>query len=168
MKQHRNLSLILCLVLGLSLFPLSCAKKAVQEDSTVKVHYTGKLKDGSVFDSSTERGPMEVTLGQGKLIPGFENALIGMKAGEKKTVTIPVDQAYGPHREELVKEIDRGKLPPDQEPEVGQTLYSRGPEGRGIPLKILEVKEKTVILDANHPLAGQDLIFDLEVVEILK
>lgn len=169
MKQYRKPRfLVLGMVIGLSLLPLSCAKKTVQEGGTVKVHYTGKLKDGSIFDSSTERGPMEVTLGQGKLIPGFEKALIGMIEGETKTVTIPVDQAYGPHRDELVKKIDREKLPPGQEPEVGQMLYSRDPQGRNIPLKIVEVDEANVTLDANHPLAGKDLIFDLEVVEIVK
>lgn len=138
----------------------------VKQNDTVKVHYTGKLADGQVFDTSEGKEPIEFTLGEGQLIPGFENGLIDMKLNEKKTINIPVEQAYGQPREELVQEIDKSQLPPEIEPEVGMGLVSKTPDGREMNLLVAEVKEKSIIVDGNHPLAGKDLIFDLEVVEI--
>lgn len=133
----------------------------------VKVHYTGKLEDGTVFDSSLEGEPLEFTIGSGEIIPGFEDEIIGMEEGEKKTFTIPTDKAYGPHREELMLTVGRDEFPPDIQPSEGQQLQLRQPDGRVFYVVVIEVNEKTVTLDANHPLAGKDLTFDVELVEIL-
>lgn len=139
----------------------------VKQNDTVKVHYTGKLEDGQVFDSSVERGePIEFTLGQGQLIPGFEKGLIDMKVNEKKTVTIPKEEAYGEPREDLIQEVDKNQLPEEIKPEVGMGLVSKSPDGREMNLIVKDVKEDTIVVDGNHPLAGKDLVFDLEVVEI--
>ncbi len=138
----------------------------VKENDTVKVHYTGKLADGQVFDSSEGKEPIEFTLGQGQLIPGFEKGLIDMKINEKKTINIPKDEAYGEPREELVQEVEKSQLPEEIKPEVGMGLVSKTPDGREMNLVVAEVKDETIVVDGNHPLAGKDLIFDLEVVEI--
>ena len=138
----------------------------VKENNTVKVHYTGKLTDGQVFDSSEGKEPLEFTLGQGRLIPGFEKGLIDMKLNEKKTINIAVEDAYGAPREDLIIEVSKSELPQEMAPEVGMGLVSRTPEGQEMNLLVVEVKDETVILDGNHPLAGRDLVFDLEVVEI--
>lgn len=138
----------------------------VKENNTVKVLYTGKLADGQVFDSSEGKEPLAFTLGQGSLIPGFEKGLIDMKLNEKKTIIIPADEAYGYPREDLLIEVPKSELPQEMDPEVGMGLVSRTPEGQEINLLVVEVKEDTVVLDGNHPLAGKELIFDLEVVEI--
>lgn len=138
----------------------------VKENNTVKVHYTGKLADGQVFDSSEGKEPLQFTLGQGRLIPGFEKGLIDMKLNEKKTINIAVEDAYGEPREDLIIEVSKTELPQEMAPEVGMGLVSRTPEGQEMNLLVVEVKDETVILDGNHPLAGRDLIFDLEVVEI--
>lgn len=138
----------------------------VKENNTVKVHYTGKLADGQVFDSSEGKEPLEFTLGQGRLIPGFEKGLIDMKLNEKKTINIAVEDAYGAPREDLIIEVSKSELPQEMAPEVGMGLVSRTPEGQEMNLLVVEVKDETVILDGNHPLAGRDLVFDLEVVEI--
>ncbi len=134
---------------------------------TVKVHYTGRLNDGSVFDSSDGREPLEFTLGQRQVIPGFESALEGMAVGDQKTVQIEPDDAYGQHRGELVFEVQRGVLPESVDPEVGMTLHYEQQDGTPIPLTITAVSEMTVTLDGNHPLAGKELTFDLELVEIV-
>lgn len=138
----------------------------VKQNDTVKVHYTGKLKDGQVFDTSEGKEPIEFTLGQGQLIPGFEKGLIDMKVQEKKTITIPQDEAYGEAREELIQEVAKDQLPEEIKPEVGMGLVSKTPDGKEMNLVVAEVKEETIVVDGNHPLAGKDLIFDLEVVEI--
>ncbi|AXP79389.1 FKBP-type peptidyl-prolyl cis-trans isomerase SlyD [Mariniflexile rhizosphaerae] len=138
----------------------------VKENDTVKVHYTGKLSNGQVFDSSLEREPLEITLGQGMLIPGFEKGMIDMKVNEKKTIHIPVAEAYGDIQKELFHEVNKDQLPQDMTPEVGMGLVSQKPDGTEIQFRVAEVHEEHIIIDANHPLAGQDLIFDLELVEI--
>ncbi len=138
----------------------------IKENDTVRVHYTGKLLDGQVFDSSLEREPLEFTMGQGQLIPGFEKGLLDMKVNEKKTVTIPSEEAYGAPRQELVQEVEKSQLPEEIKPEVGMGLVSTSPDGREMNLVITEVKENSIVVDGNHPLAGKDLVFDLEVVEI--
>ena len=139
----------------------------VKANDTVKVHYTGKLADGQVFDSSVERGePIEFTMGQGQLIPGFEKGLIDMKVNEKKTINIPKEEAYGEPREELVQEVEKSQLPEEIKPEVGMGLVSKSPDGQEMNLVVKDVKEDTIVVDGNHPLAGKDLVFDLEVVEI--
>jgi FKBP-type peptidyl-prolyl cis-trans isomerase 2 len=133
---------------------------------TVKIHYTGRLDDGTVFDSSVNREPLEFTLSGGQVIPGFDEAVLGMTPGESKTQKIPMDQAYGPHREEMVLEISRQQIPPELEPEVGQQLQVQQENGQTIPVFVTEVTESNVTLDANHPLAGEDLTFDIQLVEI--
>jgi peptidylprolyl isomerase len=138
-----------------------------QSGDLVRVHYTGRLADGTIFDTSMEREPLEFTLGGGELIPGFEQAVLGMTAGESKTATILVDQAYGPHHTERVIDVERHHLPPDLQPELGQRLQMTRPDGTTITVVITTITETQVTLDANHPLAGQDLIFDIMLVEIL-
>lgn len=136
-----------------------------KEGDTVRVHYTGKLDDGSVFDSSQGRDPLEFTLGGGQVIPGFEQAILGMQPGESKTVTIESGEAYGARREELTLQVGRNQLPPDMEPQVGQRLQMQQGE-QTVVVRITGVDAETVTLDANHPLAGQDLTFELELVEV--
>ncbi|MCM4163214.1 MULTISPECIES: peptidylprolyl isomerase [unclassified Arenibacter] len=139
----------------------------VKENDTVKVHYTGKLNNGQIFDSSLERDPIEVTLGQGQLIPGFEKELVNMEVNEKKTINVPKEEAYGDIMEELFHEINRKELPEDIKPEIGMMLMAKNPDGTENQLRITDVKEETIVIDANHVLAGQDLTFELELVAIL-
>ena len=138
-----------------------------QAGDLVKVHYTGRLADGTIFDTSMEREPLEFTLGEGELIPGFEQAVLGMTTGESRTATILADQAYGPHRAERVIDVERHHLPSDLQPELGQRLQMTRPDGTTINVVVTTITETQVTLDANHPLAGHDLIFDLILVEIL-
>jgi peptidylprolyl isomerase len=133
---------------------------------TVKVHYTGKLDDGTVFDSSADRDPLEFTIGEGNIIPGFERAVVGMSKGESKTEVIPTNEAYGPYQEEMVVTIDRQQMPPEINPEVGQQLHIQQPDGNVLPVIVTDVSDGTVTLDANHPLAGENLTFDINLVEI--
>ena len=139
----------------------------VKANDTVKVHYTGKLTNGQVFDSSLEREPLEFTLGQGMLIPGFEKGILDMAVNEKKTLEIPSEEAYGDVKPELVQEVMKSELPSEIEPKVGMGLVSKTPDGREIPLVVSEIKEESIMVDANHPLAGKDLIFEVELIEIL-
>jgi peptidylprolyl isomerase len=133
---------------------------------TVTVHYTGKLEDGSIFDSSINRDPLGFTIGEGQVIPGFEEAVVGMDLDETKTVKIPENKAYGPYHEELVAEVDRSQLPADLKPEVGQQLQGRQPDGQVVIATVIGVSESNVTLDANHPLAGKDLTFEIQLVAI--
>jgi|TARA_R110002012_G_scaffold89716_2_gene219889 FKBP-type peptidyl-prolyl cis-trans isomerase 2 len=139
----------------------------VKENNTVKVNYTGKLANGQVFDSSEGREPLEFTLGQGQLIPGFEKGVIDMKLNEKKTITIAKEEAYGEVNNDLIQEVKKTELPEDMKPEVGMGLVSKSPDGREVNLMVTEVKDDSIVVDANHPLAGKELIFDLEVVDII-
>lgn len=132
----------------------------------VKIHYTGTLPDGMVFDSSADRDPLEFTLGNQDVIPGFESAVMGMNEGESKTVTIVAKEAYGPRQEELITEVDRGQFPPHIAPEVGQQLEVKSDEGFQALVTVTDVAEDKVTLDANHPLAGRDLTFEIELVSI--
>jgi peptidylprolyl isomerase len=136
------------------------------EGKTVKVHYTGQFTDGTVFDSSREREPLKITVGEGKLIPGFEETLIGMSIGEVTTVTIPPEKAYGPHYDQMVMKIPRTQLPEDLKPAIGQQVQMRGPDGQTAIALVSEVAEDSVTLDANHPLAGKELVFEIELIEI--
>jgi len=138
----------------------------VKQSDKVKVHYTGKLGNGEVFDTSEGREPLEFQMGQGQLIPGFENGVLDMKLNEKKTVVIPCAQAYGESRAELIQEVPNDQLPQDMKPEVGMGLISTMPDGSEIQLVVSEVKESSIVVDGNHPLAGQDLTFEIEVVGI--
>jgi len=135
----------------------------IETGSKVKVHYTGKLENDNVFDTSKERDPLEVTIGQGQLIPGFENGLMGMNVGDKKTIEIEPEQAYGPVREELVSEVPKTNLP--EGVQVGNMLQAQTEQGP-INVRVAELGDTTAKVDANHPLAGKKLIFDLEVIEI--
>ena len=132
----------------------------------VSVHYTGKLDDGTVFDSSVQREPLEFTVGEGQVIPGFENAVVGMETGDSKTVRIPADEAYGQRRDDMLIEVERDQFPPHIEPEVGQQLQVRQANGQPVVVSVAEVSDDNVTLDANHPLAGKDLTFEIELVHI--
>jgi FKBP-type peptidyl-prolyl cis-trans isomerase 2 len=132
----------------------------------VKVNYVGKLTDGTVFDSSEDTGPLEFVVGDGSLIKGFDQAMVGMAVGETKTQPIPADDAYGPYNDELVVQVDRQSFPEDITPEVGQMLQVSQEDGEPIPVRVAEVETDHVTLDANHPLAGKDLVFDITLVSI--
>lgn len=134
-----------------------------QQGDTVRVHYTGTLEDGTVFDSSLGRDPLEFTLGGGEVIPGFEEAVVGLEPGESRTVTVPAEQAYGPFREDLVACFGRDEFPEDMQPEVGQHLQLQGPDEQVIVVTVTDVTPEAVTLDANHPLAGKDLSFTVEL-----
>jgi|ERR687892_1834042 FKBP-type peptidyl-prolyl cis-trans isomerase 2 len=136
-----------------------------QNGTKVKVHYTGKLDDGSVFDSSEGREPLEFTVGEGQVIPGFEEGVVGMEPGDTKTLNIPSDEAYGPHRPEGVFEVERAEIPPSIPLQEGMRLQANQ-GGRTIELTVVEFDQSKVTLDGNHPLAGQDLTFDIQLVEV--
>ena len=138
----------------------------VKKGDTIKVHYHGKLVDGTTFDSSEGREPLEFEVGSGMVIPGFDDGVTGMSIGEKKTVQIPADEAYGPLQQDMIMEFPKDKFPADMVPEVGMQLSMNNGQGQEFQVLIKEVKEAVVVLDANHPLAGKDLIFDLELIGI--
>ena len=139
-----------------------------KQGDTVQLHYMGKLQDGTIFDSSRERHPLQFTIGNGQVIAGFEQAVIGMKIGELKTARIPMEQAYGPHRDDMVVKMDRSKLPPGLNPRVGQRLELTQVDDQTSLVTVTEVTESTLTLDANHPLAGKELTFDIELVGIME
>ena len=139
----------------------------VKTGDTVQVHYTGKLEAGELFDSSRERDPLQFTLGNGELIPEFENAVIGMNEGDVKTIQIPSQEAYGPYMEEMKIVVDKANMPEELELKIGLNLTLRGADDRKLNVRIIDIAENTVTMDANHPLAGKDLVFDIELVKIL-
>ncbi|WP_420385678.1 FKBP-type peptidyl-prolyl cis-trans isomerase [Roseivirga sp.] len=139
--------------------------KAKAGDS-VKVHYTGKLKDGTVFDSSQGREPLAFQVGAGQMIKGFDAAVDGMEVGDTKTAEIPAAEAYGEARQDLIFDVPKSNLPEDLKPEVGQQLAMTQPNGQQVPVTVAKVEEDKVVIDANHQLAGKDLVFDIELVEI--
>ena len=132
----------------------------------VKVHYTGTLADGTVFDSSEGKDPLDVKLGSGTVIPGFDTALTGMEVGEKKTVTIPYENAYGPHNAEMVMQIPITEVPEDMSPEIGDKMQVGGAAGETMAVTVLDITDDFIVLDANPPLAGQNLTFALELITI--
>lgn len=138
----------------------------VKADDLVRVHYTGKLSDGQVFDSSVDREPLEVKLGEGNLIPGFEKGLVDMQLNEKKTIVIAKEEAYGEKRKELFQSVKKSDLPEDLKVEVDMPLMATNADGSEKQLRVAEIKEDEIVVDANHPLAGEDLTFELELVEI--
>jgi len=138
----------------------------VKNGDKVKVHYHGKLTNGETFDSSGGRAPLEFEVGSGMVIKGFDDGVTGMAVGEKKTINIPVDEAYGPRNPEMLIEMPKDRFPKDMEIELGMPLSMSDGNGQDFQVVVMEVKEDTVMLDANHPLAGEDLVFDLELVEI--
>jgi len=133
----------------------------------VKVHYHGKLTNGETFDSSSGREPLEFEVGSGAVIKGFDEGVTGMQVGEKRTINIPVDEAYGPRSDDMLIEFPKDRLPLDMELEQGMELMMSNGSGQNIPVIITEIQDDSVILDANHPLAGEDLVFDIELVEIV-
>lgn len=140
--------------------------QAVKNGDTIKVRYEGKLKNGETFDTSEGREPLEFKVGEGKVIAGFDKGVLEMKPGDKKTLEIPVEEAYGPRNEELVMDFPKDKIPPDLKPEEGMQLQLSSQDGQTFPVIVTSVGENGITLDANHPLAGEDLIFDVELVEI--
>ncbi len=134
---------------------------------TVRVHYTGKLEDGTIFGSSANSDPLQFTIGEGRIIPGVEQAVIGMNPGESKTIKVPADKAFGPHHKEGVSVVNRSEFPDDLNPEVGQRLQIRQEDGEKTVVRVVAVSESSVTLDANHPLAGKDLTFDIQLHEIV-
>ena len=138
-----------------------------QNGDKVRVHYHGKLRSGETFDSSEGKDPLEFTLGGGDVIRGFDEGVRGMQVGDKKTVEIAVDDAYGQKSQEMIIEFPKSQFPPDMNPQIGQQLMMSNGSGQSFPVTVTDLREESVILDANHPLAGQDLIFDIELVEII-
>lgn len=141
-----------------------------KQGDTVKIHYTGKLEDGKVFDTSVDKDPLQFTIGKNQVIEGFEKGVMGMSLNESKTITIPPDKAYGPHRKEMVFNIPREQFPPDIEPKIGQQLQlsqaNDQENGRTMIAIVTQLSESNVKIDANHPLAGETLIFDIQLIEI--
>jgi len=138
----------------------------VKTGDTVRVHYHGRLENGTTFDKSEGKAPLEFKVGTGSVIKGFDNGVLDMKVGEKKTLNIPVEEAYGPKSDELIMEFPKANIPADLNPEVGMELQMSNPQGQVFPVKVAAVGAEFITLDANHPLAGEDLIFDIELVEI--
>ncbi|MGB0347334.1 MAG: FKBP-type peptidyl-prolyl cis-trans isomerase [Balneolaceae bacterium] len=138
----------------------------IKNGDTVKVHYTGTLDNGEVFDSSINRDPLQFTLGQGQLIPGFENAVIGLGVGDVTTANIPSSEAYGEHNPQMEVTVEKSQLPEGMTPEIGMQLQLNQPDGQPIPCVITKIEDEMVTIDANHPLAGKDLTFNIEIVEI--
>ena len=138
----------------------------VKNGDTVKVHYHGRLEDGTTFDSSEGRTPLQFEVGSGMVIKGFDDGVLGMSAGEKKTIHIPANEAYGEKDDRLMIEFPRSQFPPDMKPEVGMQLNMQQQDGQTFTVVVSDVKDDVVVLDGNHPLAWKDLIFDLEMVEI--
>lgn len=133
----------------------------------VKVHYEGKLEDGTVFDTSAHRQPLQFTIGKQEVIPGFEQAVVGMAAGESKIAKVAAEKAFGPYRDGLIVEVDRQQIPKDVDPKVGQQLQTRQADGQATVVTVADVTASSVTLDVNHPLAGKDLIFDIRLLEIV-
>jgi FKBP-type peptidyl-prolyl cis-trans isomerase 2 len=142
-------------------------KLQAKKGAKVKVNYTEKLEDGSVIQSTTQKDPFQFTIGEGEVIKGFEQAVVGMESGQKKTVKINADNAYGPHRKNLLLDIDRERIPEDIEVNVGKMLKIQQKDGTSTVVKVSDFSESKVTLDANHPLAGKNLIFDIELIDVL-
>lgn len=136
-----------------------------REGDTVKVHYTVKLGDGTIIGSTTNYEPLQFTIGEGQILPGFEQALVGMNPGDSKTIDVPADQAFGPHLDEMVVVVDRTQLPAEFNPKVGEQVQFRQGDNQIATVLVTDVSESTITIDANHPLAGQDLSFDIQFIE---
>jgi len=139
---------------------------SVKSGDTIKIHYHGKLTDGTTFDSSEGRSPLKFTVGSGAVIRGFDEGVKGMSTGDKKTITIPFAEAYGPEDPNMIIEFPKDRLPSDLTPEVGMQLTMNNADGQQFHVVITGVTDQNIVLNANHPLAGKDLVFDLELVEI--
>lgn len=141
--------------------------KKVQEGDEIRVHYTGKLEDGTVFDSSRNREPLQFKVGSGMMIKGFDEAVRGMEIGESKTAEIPSNEGYGERNDQMMVKVTKDKFPENINPEVGQQLSMQGGQGQPIPVVVTDIEGEEVTLDANHPLAGKDLVFEIELVEFV-
>ncbi|AHF97538.1 MAG: FKBP-type peptidyl-prolyl cis-trans isomerase [Desulfurella sp.] len=137
-----------------------------QKGDKVLVHYVGKLDDGSVFDSSIESSPLEFIIGDGTIIPGFEEAVIGLEEGQKKSFTLKPEEAYGPYYNERVIVINKSQLPPDLDPQIGDRLQGQQPDGSVVLFSVIDKNEEELTLDGNHPLAGKNLNFEIELVKV--
>ena len=172
MNKKYFLIVLSLIILPVLLLAAGCGggggSQVAKSGDTVKVDYTGRLADGTQFDTSIGKQPLQFTLGSGQVIQGFDDAVTGMKVGEKKTITIPADKAYGPRNENLVQEVSKSKLPPGTTPTVGMQLSITQADGSKVYAIITQVKDTTIVLDANSPLAGKDLTFDLTLVAIVK
>jgi peptidylprolyl isomerase len=139
--------------------------ETIKAGDTISVNYTGRFENGEVFDSSEGREPLKFTVGAGQLIAGFDKAVVGLKTGDKTTVTLAPEEGYGEHRPEMIIEVPKENVPENMEVSVGQRLHLRDQQGRPVPAEVIEITETAIRLDANHPMAGKTLIFDIEVVE---
>lgn len=142
--------------------------KQVKSGDKIKVHYHGKLTNGDTFDSSEGRAPLEFEVGSGMVIKGFDDGVTGMTVGDKKTINIPFNEAYGPRNPDMIIDMPKDRFPADMQLEEGMPLMMSDGSGQNFQVTVVEIKPEAVILDANHPLAGQDLVFDLELVEIVE
>lgn len=148
--------------------PKGNAMTKAKQGDTVRINYTGKLTDGTQFDSSAGGEPLQFTLGAGQVIPGLEAHIEGMETGTKSSVTIPPEAAYGPRREEAIQSVDRANLPPTLEVRIGAQLQAKTSSGAVMPITVVDMDEKSIKVDTNHPLAGRDLVFDVELLEVVK
>lgn len=139
-----------------------------KEDDTVRVHYTVKLDKDTVVGSTKSQEPLQFTLGKGQVLPGFEQAVLGMSSGESKTILVTADQAFGPHLDEMVVVVDRGRLPEGLNPKEGDRIQLQTRSGETMTVSVMDVSESTITIDGNHPLAGKDLIFDIEFIEVVR
>jgi len=157
------------LAVALAFFSFRSTDSMAQATSgdTVRVHYTGTLNSGQTFDTSEGREPLEFTVGGGQVIPGFDQAVAGMEPGDTKTVEIPADEAYGPQREEMMLQVSPDQFPEEMDPQVGQQLQLSQPDGQNVVVRVVDIAEDSVTLDANHPLAGEDLTFEITLAEIV-
>ncbi|MFC2046742.1 peptidylprolyl isomerase [Chloroflexota bacterium] len=165
----RNIVLLVIILLGILLVTGCTGKESLavaKDGNIVKVHYTGKLDDGTIFDTSIEREPLEFTIGAGQMIPGFEGVVRGMQVGQVKTVTIAAEEAYGPYNEDMVLVVERDTLPENVNPVVGQQLQGLSEHGDMAVFVVTDVSDTMITMDANHPLAGKALTFEIELVEI--
>lgn len=167
MRTIKAAAMMIMILLSAALIFSACSEPQAKSGDTVQVNYKGTLDDGTVFDTSEGREPLEFKLGSGTVIEGFDKAVLGMKVGEKKSITVLANEAYGPYQEDLIIEIPRDQLAKDLVPKVGQHLQSTSTEGQTVVVTVTEVSDTSIKVDANHPLAGKDLTFELELVKIL-
>lgn len=139
---------------------------SAEKGSKITIHYKGTLEDGTVFDQSSKEAPLSFTIGSGEIIEGLDSEVIGLTKGDKKTINVPADKAYGPRHEEMIGEVPKENFPEDLAYEIGDSLVVQTQEGQDVQVKVMEIKEEAVILDGNHELAGKDLIFEIEVLEV--
>jgi peptidylprolyl isomerase len=163
---HKSLMGMFLVVIVLGFLIIGGNGNMIEKGSKIKLHYTGTLEDGTVFDSSKDKEPLEFEVGAGQVIPGFDEGVIGLKAGEKKTINIPADKAYGQYDEKRMGEYPKENVPKDMELKVGAKMFLQSPDGGVALATIKEIKEEVVLLDLNHPLAGKDLTFEVEIIEV--